>query len=141
MKRLYRVTMMMALSLFGIALAQDPEIGNPGGWFVNPDVLAAAGAMLAGYVVNLLTALGKHHWLTTGNRTRILSIALSVVIAGVGGYLSLGYLSDLSGFQGAIRAAVMTAVALVLANAQYHANQQAAAKGAEAAAAKAKLLK
>lgn len=124
-----------------VGYAQTPDISNPQGWYVSPDMVMAAGVMLAGYVVNLLTAIGKAAWLTTGNRTVILSVVIAAVVAGVGGYLSLGYLSDMSGLSGAIRAAIMTVIAALLANGKYLADKQAAAKGAEAAAAKAKLSK
>lgn len=127
----------LGLVLFGLALAQDPVPTDPSTWFASPETVMAIGVILAGWVVNVLTALGKAAWLTTGSRTVILSVGISVIVAGIGGYLALGYYSDLGGLPGALRAAAMVLIAAVIANGKHKADVQVATK----AATKAKLLK
>lgn len=126
--RIYAVLILLVLA--GLAAAQDVSILDPAGWLASPEAVMAAGALVAGYIVNLLTAIGKDWFQTDGPRTRYLAVAISSLIAGVGGYASLGYLSDLSGWQGAIRAAIMVAVAAVVAIGKAHADRQASASGA-----------
>lgn len=128
-----------ALMFIGAAFAQEPQVLDPQTWYVDDKAVMAVGVILAGYVVNILTALGKAAWVTSGNRTRYLAIAISAVVAGIGGYFSLGYLSDVEGINGALRAVVMTLGAAVLASVKYEADKLTIAKGVEAAAAKAKL--
>lgn len=96
----------------------------------------AIGAILASYVVRLTTALGKEWFQTDGPRTKYLAIAISVIVAGVGGYLSLGFLSDVSGISGAFRAAVMVFVGYFGAVAKAEYDRQTMASGADRAEAR-----
>lgn len=121
----------------------------PGGWFESIDVMTAVAAWIAGWVVKLLTAIGKEALVTEGNRTRILSAGIAVLVAGVGGYLALGMFEGYGGFEGALRAAGMALWAFIQSNASAIYDRQVAdatsSKTAESDAeragrAKAKLL-
>lgn len=137
-KTLLAIAALLALPL---ALAAEVVITNPSGWYVDATTVMAAGVLIATYIVNILTSIGKGAWLTTGSRTVVLSGVISVIVAGVGGYLSLGFLADLGGgLDAALRAAGMTIFSFIGANLKYNYDKQVAESGAKAAAAKAKLL-
>lgn len=136
---------LLALFTTSFVLGQEVEIDpfRPGAWYVSPEMVIAVGAFFASHLTRLFTALGKDWFNTEGNGTRWLAIGISAVIAGVGGYFSLGYLSDLSGLPGALSAVLMTAVAALGAMAKVEYDRQTLAAGAARAEerAKAKLLR
>lgn len=123
----FQLAIFVALAvLFGVALAQaafDPL--KPSEWFVSQEVVLAVGAWLAMHATSLLTALGKDWFHTDGKETQLLAAAFSALIAGVGGYLSLGYLSNQSGISGAIMAAVMAIIAFLGATGSAERQRQA----------------
>lgn len=118
--------------------AVDPL--RPETWYVSIETVMIAGALISGWIVKLLTALGKEALLTEGGRTRLLSAAISVVVAGVGGYLALGVFGGEPGIQNALRAAGMALWALIQANASAIYDRQALEGASVRARAKAKGL-
>lgn len=111
-----RILLFLTGLLTGFAVAQGVDPMVPGTWFIDPDAVVLVAGILSGYAVLLLTAFGKETWLTHGNRTVILSGVISAIVGGVGGYLSLGWFADMSGWQGVVRAVVITLIAFVQSN-------------------------
>jgi hypothetical protein len=120
------------LGLLSLAFAQlvQPDPLAPSTWFESPEALFAIGAVFAGWVVKLATALGKEWFRTNGQATVYLSGGISVAIAGFGGYFALGYLTGAGGFAGALQAAAMALLSWVGANASAKYDRQAAAAAA-----------
>lgn len=142
LRKTYKLMLALtALGMIGLAFAQAVEITNPGGWFGSPDTMEAAVALIITVLTRFLTAWGKEQWLTTGSRTVVVSAVISVVLAGIGGYLALGYYAEYGGFNGALRAAVMALAGFLAANLWYNSDKQVAEAGAKSAAAKTKLLR
>lgn len=121
---------------FGQAVTGSLEMGptvellQPSGWFDSPETIFAAGTLIAGYIVLLATSLGKDWFRTDGIETIILSAALSVVIAGIGGYYALGFLTGAGGFKGALQAVAMALLSWLGANAKAKYDRQAATAAA-----------
>ena len=114
------IILLVILALVQIAqavFAQTVDPMRPETWFVSIETVMIAGAVLAGWVVKLLTALGKQALVTSGERTRLLSAGISVLVAGGGGYLALGMFGGEPGLASAGRAALMALWAVVQANA------------------------
>lgn len=119
--------------LLGTAFAQavSPDPLNPDSWFQSPEAVFAIGAIFAGWLVKLTTALGKDWFGTEGIDTVYLSASISVLIAGIGGYLALGYLAGAGGFAGALQAALMALLSWLGANASAKYDRQAHAAAAQ----------
>lgn len=102
----------------GLALAQATPVTilDPRTWFQSQETLFAAVALLSPWLVKALTALGKDWFGTDGRATQWLSLVVAAIVAGVGGYLGLGYLAGAAGFGAALQAAVLTAVAFLVSN-------------------------
>lgn len=109
--------LLVLLQIVQAVFAQTVDPLRPETWYVSLQTVMLVGAVLSGWIVKLLTALGKEALLTEGNRTRLLSAGISVVVAGVGGYLALGVFGGEPGFPNALRAAGMALWALLQANA------------------------
>jgi hypothetical protein len=132
------VAALIALAVAGVAwfagavFAQTVEVDPqaPATWFESQATVFLAGSMLAGWIVKLATALGKDWFQTHGQATVILSAALSVAIAGIGGYFTLGYLTGAGGFIGAVQAAAMALLSWLGSNASAKYDRQAAAAAA-----------
>lgn len=103
------------LAIVGFVLAQDVTL-DPGTWFTSVDSILIAGSLISPWIVKILTALGKDWFGTDGTSTVWLSFAVSLAIAGVGGYMALGFLAGSSGLSGALQAVVMVAVAFLGSN-------------------------
>lgn len=127
------------VALFGTAMAQ-PDVLQPDSWFTDADAVTAIGVVLASYVVRIATALGKEWFSVDGPQTRWLAMGISVVVAGIGGFLSLGMFSDVSGPEGAARAIVMIVLGGLGAIGKAEYDRQKIASGTERVAAKTKVL-
>lgn len=103
------------LMMTGIVMAQ-PDIFNPSTWFVSQEAVFLAASLITPWIVKIVTALGKDWFSTDGKSTIWLSAGVAAVIAGVGGYLSLGYFADVSGLAGAVNAAILTIIAFLGSN-------------------------
>lgn len=123
----------LLLGLLPLAFAQlvEPDPLVPATWFESPEAVFAVGAIFAGWAVKLATALGKEWFRTNGQATVYLSGGISVLIAGVGGYFALGYLTGAGGFAGALQAAFMALLSWLGANASAKYDRQAAAAAAD----------
>lgn len=111
----------------GVALAQaTPVTLDPRTWFQSQDAVFAAVALVVPWITKSVTALGKDWFNTDGRATQRLSLGVAAIIGGVGGYLSLGYLTDVSGFSGALQAAALTAFAFLMSNGMAKSERQVA---------------
>jgi hypothetical protein len=139
MKRLVAIVLGLCVA---IAAAQaNPDPLDPASWFESQEAVFAVATIFAAWIVKLTTALGKDWFKTDGLATVYLSAGLSLAIAGVGGYLALGYLSGAGGLAGALQAAAMALLSWLGANASAKYDRQAhAAAVTRAERAKAKLF-
>lgn len=140
----FSIAVMFTAFLSGVVLAQatpQVDILHPGAWYASPDAVIAAGMLVGGYLVKLLTSFLKSAFLTSGSGTVVMSGIATVMIAGVGGYFALGYLAGSGGFAGALQAAAMALLAFLHANLSYIYDRNTAQKAVEkASSAKTKLL-
>lgn len=137
MKRIYVVLSILAAMLFiGVALAQaNPVvITDPSTWFQSQATIFTAAALITPWITKVVTALGKDWFKTDGRATQYLSLAVAAIIAGVGGWLSLGFLAGAAGWQGALQGAILTIVAFIGSNGMAKAARQEATSGALRAA-------
>jgi hypothetical protein len=113
----------------------SPEVDvlQPATWYESQQSVFAAAAIIATWIVKLSTALGKEWFRTHGQETVYLSLGISVVLAGVGGYLALGYLAGAGGLLGALQAAVLALLSWLGANASAKYDRQAHASAVERA--------
>jgi len=127
------VGLVALLALLGGAVAA--AVANPviitdyHTWFQSQTTLFAAVALLTPWIVKLTTALGKDWFNTSGAATQWLSLVVSIVIAGIGGWLSLGFLAGSSGWHGALQAVILIAIAFLGSNGLAKAARQEAASG------------
>lgn len=121
---------LLAITLFGVALAQEVVLFDPETWFVTQEAIFIAAALITPWITKVFTALGKDWFSTEGKYTQWLSLAVALVIAGVGGYLSLGYFANVSGLQGAIQAAFLTLIAFLGSNGMAKSERQVAVSAA-----------
>jgi hypothetical protein len=105
--------------------APEVDVLQPATWYESQQAVFAAAAIIATWVVKLSTALGKEWFRTHGQETVYLSLGISVVIAGVGGYLALGYLAGAGGLMGALQAVFMALISWIGSNASAKADRQA----------------
>jgi len=117
---------LFALTIVGVGIAQNVIVFDPATWFASPEAVLIAASLLVPWITKIITALGKDWFHTDGSATQWLSLAVAVVIAGVGGYFSLGYLAGVSGLQGALQAAFLVAVAFLGSNGMAKAERQVA---------------
>lgn len=143
MRRLFELRVMLIMlavaALLGVAAAvqpPQPDLLQPGTWFASQEAVTIIGTLLAGYVVKLATALGKDWLQVDGPYTRYVAIAISVLLAGVGGYLSLGVFAGVAGLSGAFSAMIMVIGGYFGAVAQAEYDRQTLASGAERAEAR-----
>lgn len=105
-----------AVFLSSAALAQVVQVLDPTTWYASPEAVLAAAALITPFIVKVFTALGKDWFKTDGRATQWLSLGVAVLIAGVGGFLSLGHFAGVSGIQGALQAVFLIVVAFLGAN-------------------------
>lgn len=117
-------------AIFGIAWAQDVSLFDPSTWFVSVEAVMTAASLITPWIVKLFTALGKDWFKTDGKATVWLSFVVSVLIAGVGGYLALGVFAGSSGLMGALNATFVTLVAFLGSNAMAKNERQVATAAA-----------
>jgi hypothetical protein len=131
MKRLIAIVLGLCVAF---AVAQvNPDPLDPATWFESQEAVFVVATIFAAWIVKLTTALGKDWFGTDGLATVYLSAGLSLAIAGVGGYLALGYLSDAGGLVGALQAAAMALLSWLGANASAKYDRQAHAAAVERA--------
>lgn len=107
----------LAIFLLGIALAQTTSIGfDPRTWFETQETVFAAVALIVPWITKALTALGKDWFNTDGRATQWLSLVVAFLVAGVGGFLGLGYLAGATGLVAALQAGALTAFAFLMSN-------------------------
>jgi len=122
--------------MFGMGLAVadtvavDPMV--PASWFMSPETLQAFILLVTPWIVKITTALGKDWFKTEGKYTIYLSLGLSIVLAGIGGFFSLGYLAGVGGVKGAIFAIINTVVGFLGSNGLVKGEVQAAKRIAKA---------
>lgn len=104
------------LLLAGLVLAQGTTTIDPSTWFDSTTTIFAAAALITPWIVNIVTALGKDWFSTSGKATQWLSFAVSIIIAGVGGWMSLGFLAGEGGFTGLWKAVILVAIAFLGSN-------------------------
>lgn len=133
MRKVLTLLLVMAvlMILAGLALAQSVNPLDPSTWYTSAAAVIAIGTIFAHWVVKLFTALGKDWFQTNGKNTVYLSGAISVIIAGIGGYLALGYLSGQHGIMGALYAALMVLLSCAGANGAAKYDRQVAASAAK----------
>lgn len=117
---------LLSLTLFTVGVAQEVIIFDPSTWFATSEAVLIAAGLITPWITKVFTALGKDWFHTDGKATQWLSLGVSVIIAGVGGFLSLGYFADVSGVQGAIQAAFLVAVAFLGSNGMAKSERQVA---------------
>lgn len=126
LKLLSFFSMLLAITLFGVALASEVILFDPITWFATQEAVFIAAALITPWITKIFTALGKDWFHTEGKYTQWLSLGVAAVIAGVGGYLSLGYFANISGFQGALQAAFLTIIAFLGSNGMAKSERQVA---------------
>lgn len=97
-------------------VAQDVNVFDPSSWFVSVEAVLLAGSLLTPFITKVFTALGKDWFHTEGRATQWLSLAVAVIIAGVGGYFALGYFAGVAGLTGALQSIIMVAAAFLGSN-------------------------
>lgn len=122
----------VSLVLGGFARAAQVDPLNPSTWFTDTEAVLTIAGILFGWLVKAATALGKDWFKTEGTATVVVSAAVAVLIAGIGGYQMMGVFTDLGGgIQGAIQAAWMTLLAFLTANGNAKAERQAIASAVQ----------
>lgn len=119
----------VAFICFGAVLAQEVNI-DPRTWFASQEAVLAAVAMITPWVTKIATSLGKDWFNTDGNATVWLSAVLAAIIAGVGGYLGLGYLAGETGLMAGVQAAGLTVFAFLMSNGMAKGERQVAKSAA-----------
>ncbi len=118
------------LTLLAVGLAQEVIMFDPSTWFASSEAVIIAAGLITPWITKVITALGKDWFHTDGKATQWLSLGVAVIIGGVGGYLSLGYFADVSGFMGALQAAFIVAVAFLGSNGMAKSERQVAKSAA-----------
>lgn len=129
-KTLSSLLLIFAFTALGVGIAQEVIILDPSTWFGSAEAVLIAASLIVPWITKIITALGKDWFHTDGKATQWLSLAVSVLIAGIGGYFSLGYLAGVSGLQGALQAAFLIAVAFLGSNGMAKAERQVAVSAA-----------
>lgn len=119
----------IAFVSFGAVLAQATTL-DPRSWFTNQEAVLAAAALITPWLTKVATALGKDWFSTDGNATVWLSAAVAALIAGVGGYLGLGYLAGETGLMAGVQAAGLTLFAFLMSNGMAKGERQVAKSAA-----------
>lgn len=119
-------SMLLAVTFLGVAIASEVIIFNPETWLATQESVFIAAALITPWITKIFTALGKDWFHTDGKATQWLSLGVALIIAGVGGYLSLGYFANVSGFQGALQAAFLTLIAFLGSNGMAKSERQVA---------------
>lgn len=122
---------LLAFTLVGVGIAQDVIVFDPATWFTSAEAVIIAASLIVPWITKIVTALGKDWFHTDGTATQWLSLGVAVLIAGVGGYFSLGYLAGVSGLQGALQAAFLVAVAFLGSNGMAKSERQVATSAAK----------
>lgn len=117
---------LVGFALLSVGIAQEVVITNPETWFSSQEAIFVFAGLIVPWITKIFTALGKDWFHTDGKATQWLSLAVAVIVAGVGGYLSLGFLAGVSGIQGALQAAILTAIAFLGSNGMAKAERQVA---------------
>lgn len=119
------VALTVAFVTFSAALAQAVTI-DPRTWFGSQDAVLGAAALVTPWIVKIVTALGKDWFSTDGMSTVWLSAVVAGLIAGVGGYMGLGYLAGESGLTPAVQAAGLALFAFLMSNGMAKSERQVA---------------
>lgn len=124
--KLSKFFILLGFALVSFGIAQEVIVTNPSTWFASQETIFIVAGLIVPWITKVFTALGKDWFHTDGKATQWLSLAVAIIIAGVGGYLSLGFLAGVSGLQGAIQAAILTAIAFLGSNGMAKSERQVA---------------
>lgn len=139
-KNWYRIAGLVTLfALIGLVVAQATStvpvvVTDYHTWYQNQTTLFAAVALIVPWVTKFFTAIGKDWFKTSGRATQWLSAGMAVLLGGIGGWFSLGFLAGSGGWHAALQAAFLTLIAFLGSNGLAKAARQEAASGALRAA-------
>lgn len=119
----------VAVMLMGVVVAQTNPVTifDPRTWFQNQDTLLVAVGLISPWITKALTSLIKGTWGTEGAVTQWVSLGVAFIVAGVGGFLGLGYFAGATGITAAIQAGALTAFAFLMSNGMAKNERQVAA--------------